>query len=487
MSDTRLIGLAFAVYLLAVAIIGLAGWLRTQDLGDYLLAGRRLGRWVTAISAGASDMSGWLLLGLPGYAYLAGYEAGWIAAGLALGTWLNWRFVARRLRIASAADSALTLPGYLDRRFHDEGHLLRRLSAIMILLFFLFYTSAGLVAAARLFESVFAFDYHHAVVLGTLAVLLYTAFGGFLAVAWTDLLQGLLIAAAMVAVALLAFGQGGGWAGLTSQLQATGPALIDPWTDRSGQALGFIGIVSLAGWGLGYFGQPHILVRFMAIRGESMIGAARKIAVTWSVVCLLAALVIGWTGVGLLQPPLTGADSEKVFIELVGILFHPLVAGICLAAILAAIMSTIDSQLLVASSALTQDLYRMLPRGRTVSEKRLLWIGRGSVLAIALLAMALALDPDSQVLDLVAYAWAGFGAAFGPVLLLALYWDDMTRNAAAAGIISGGLCVMAWSQLQGGWFEMYELVPAFLLALLAAVSTVWLGRWRQSRRGSQPG
>jgi len=274
--DTTLVSLAFIVYLAVVAIIGVIGWRRTRDLGDYLLAGRRLGRWVTALSAGASDMSGWLLLGLPGYAYLAGLEAGWIAAGLLAGTLLNWLIIAKPLRIASAgAGNALTLPEFFDRRFRDDSHLLRCLSAVMILIFFMFYTSAGLVAAAKLFEAVFGFPYLWAVTLGTLAVLLYTAFGGFLAVAWTDLLQGLLMAAALIAVALLAFGQTGGWPDLLNLLGDESSALANPWMDPHGQPLGFLGIISLLGWGLGYFGQPHIQVRFMAIRRSDMIGAAR--------------------------------------------------------------------------------------------------------------------------------------------------------------------------------------------------------------------
>lgn len=472
--DPALAGLAFAVYLLIIAVIGIIAYRRTGDIGDYLLAGRRLGRWVTALSAGASDMSGWLLLGLPGYAYLAGFEAGWIAAGLLAGTLLNWLLVARRLRIASAeAGNALTLPEFFERRFQDDSHLLRCLCAIMILVFFLFYTSAGLAAAGKLFESVFGFSYVGAVTLGTLAVLLYTAFGGFLAVAWTDLLQGLLMAAALVAVALLAFEHVGGWSGLTTAMNHQSPALTRPWTDRDGQALGLIGIGSLLGWGLGYFGQPHIQVRFMAIRSPSLITAARHIAVTWTAVCLLAALVVGWAGLGVLDTALAGADSEKVFIHLVGILFHPLLAGLCLAAILAAIMSTVDSQLLVASSALTEDLYRLLPGRQQTSPAGLLWIGRLAVLIIALLAMGLALDPDSRVLDLVAYAWAGFGAAFGPALLLALYWRRFSRAGAAAGIVTGGVCVIVWSRLDGGWFELYELVPAFLLSLLACLAVTF--------------
>lgn len=473
--ESGLISAAFAVYLLTVLIIGLYGYRRTRDIADYLLGGRRLGRWAAALSAGASDMSGWLLLGLPGYAYLAGFEAGWIALGLFIGTYLNWVMIAGRLRSASeAADNALTLPEFLERRFGDRSHALRLLCAVMILVFFLFYTSAGLVAAGKLFESVFGLPYVWAVCAGTLAVLLYTLFGGFLAVAWTDLLQGLLMLTALVAVTLFALARLGGWDGLVSNLQQVNPALADLWQDRHGEPLGLLAIASLLGWGLGYFGQPHIQVRFMAIRTRALIGPARRIAITWTALCMAAALLIGWAGHGLIAEALTASDSEKVFIILVELLFHPAVAGLCLAAILAAIMSTVDSQLLVASSALTEDLYRLLPRSALPPSGQLVWIGRTGVLAIALLALWLALDPDRQVLDLVAHAWAGFGAAFGPTLLLALYWQRMNGMSAVTGVLVGGLTVLIWPRLDGGWFELYELVPGFCLSLLSCLLVGWL-------------
>lgn len=482
LDTTRLlISLAFALYLLTVLAIGIIGYLRTQDLDDYLLGGRRLGRWSTALSAGASDMSGWLLLGLPGFAYLAGFEAIWIAAGLLAGTALNWYLVAGRLRSASeAAGNALTIPEFLERQLDDRRRILRPLCALFVLLFFLFYTSAGLVAAGKLFESVFGLPYHWAVLTGALAVMIYTAFGGFLAVVWTDVLQGLLMVVALALIALLALEQVGGWQSMQSAMVANDPALIDPFSQRNGQSLGLIAILSLLGWGLGYFGQPHIQVRFMAIRHPGLMGSARRIALSWTALCMAAALLIGFTGIGLLPAPLTGPDSERVYMELIALLLHPVVAGLCLAAILAAIMSTVDSQLLVASSALTEDLLRMLPRIR-ITDRGLVHVGRLAVALIAVFATWLALDPERMVLDLVAYAWAGFGAAFGPVLLMSLYWKRMNSHAAIAGILTGGLTVIIWQRLEGGLFDLYELVPGFCLSLLV-ITTVGLITHQTSNR-----
>lgn len=462
-----LISMAFATYLLAVLAIGVIGYLHTHNLNDYLLGGRRLGRWATALSAGASDMSGWLLLGLPGFAYLAGFEAGWIALGLLAGTALNWYLIATPLRRASeAADNALTIPEFLERRLADRQRLLRPLCALFVLLFFLFYTSAGLVGAGKLFESVFGLSYHWAVLAGAITVLLYTAFGGFLAVVWTDVLQGLLMAVALVVIAVLVLDQTGGWQSLQIAMTTHDPALTDPFRSSDDKTLGWLAILSLLGWGLGYFGQPHIQVRFMAIRHPALIGTARRIALLWTALCMTAALIIGFGGIVLLPEPLTGADSERVYIELIALLLHPVVAGLCLAAILAAIMSTVDSQLLVASSALTEDLFRMLPRIK-LTESGLVRVGRLAVVVIALLATWLAMDPDRRVLDLVAYAWAGFGAAFGPTLLMTLYWKRMHSHAAIAGILAGGLTVIVWRQLNGGLFDLYELVPGFCFSLLA--------------------
>ncbi len=460
---------AFGGYLLLMLLIGWWAYYRTYNLSDYILGGRRLGPWPTALSAGASDMSGWLLLGLPGYAYLAGLEALWLVFGLLLGTWLNWRLVARRLRqYSERAEDALTIPAFLEERFHDHTRLLRVIAAIFILTFFLFYTSSGLVAGARLFETVFGLPYLWALLAGTVAIILYTFLGGFLAVSWTDLVQGLLMAAALLVVPLYAFAAMGGVGNSLMRLQEANPELLNALSDNAGEPLGWIAIVSLLGWGLGYFGQPHILARFKAIRHHRELGTARRIAVTWTALSLLGATLVGLTAIGYLPQALQGEQSERAFMLLVATLFNPLVAGVLLAAVLAAIMSTADSQLLVASSALAEDFYKALFR-RDASQLELVRVGRLAVVVIALVAFVLALQPDSKVLDLVAYAWAGFGAAFGPTILLSLYWRRMNTWGALAGIVVGGLTVVVWKQLSGGVFDLYEIVPAFVASLLAIV------------------
>ncbi len=471
-----IIGITFFVYLCAMLLIGAYAFRRTRDLRDFILGGRRLGSWVAALSAGASDMSGWLLLGLPGYAYLTGLESLWLGLGLLTGTWLNWRVVAGRLRVYSEqAGDALTLPAFFAHRFRDESGLLRLISAFFILLFFLFYTSSGLVAGGKLFEQVFGLPYIWAVTAGTLTIILYTAFGGFLAVSWTDLVQALLMAAALLLVPIMALAQLGGPVATFTVLSEQHPHLLNAFTATSGEPLTAIAVISLLGWGLGYFGQPHILARFKGIDSSRSVPQARRIAVSWVTLTLAGATLTGLAGIGFLDPPLQGADSEKVFLILVEALFHPVIAGVCLAAVLAAIMSTADSQLLVCSSTFTGDFYRGVFR-RDAGERELVWVGRTAVFLIALLAFLLALDPESKVLDLVAYAWAGFGAAFGPPLILSLYWKRMTRNGALAGIIIGGLTVVLWKQLQGGIFELYELVPGWFLSLITVLLVSLAGK-----------
>ena len=473
--DNWLIAATFIAYVLFMLYLGLRAHQRLHDFKDYLLAGRGIGSWVAALSAGASDMSGWLLLGLPGYAYLAGLEAGWLVLGLALGTYANWYLVAPRLRTGSEeAGDALTIPAYLERRFADDSGALRITAALLILVFFLFYTSSGLVAAGKLFEEVFGFSYLGAVATGTAVIIVYTLLGGFLAVSWTDLAQGLLMAAALVAVPLMVVALQGGADATLAGLETSHPKLLDPLTSATGEPLGVLAILSLMAWGLGYFGQPHILARFMAIKSTDLIPRARRIAISWSLIGMLGATAVGMAGIGWLEPALEGADSEKVFILLASQLFHPLVAGLLLAAILAAIMSTADSQLLVSASALSEDLYRKA-FGRDADDRQMITVARIAVVVIAALAFGLATDPDSKVLDLVAYAWAGFGAAFGPVILLSLYWPRMNRAAALAGMITGGLTVWGWKSLEGGWFDLYELLPAFLASLCVSllVGRLW--------------
>ncbi|MBZ2167649.1 sodium/proline symporter PutP [Marinobacter sp. F4216] len=461
------ISITFIAYILLMLGVGYVAWKRTSNLSDYILGGRSLGPMPSAISAGASDMSGWLLLGLPGYAYAAGYEAIWIAVGLLAGTWLNWLFVASRLRTYSqAAGDSLTLPSYFENRFHDNSRILRVVCAFFILMFFLFYTSSGLVAGGKLFETVFGLDYTVAVIVGTIAVVSYTFFGGFLAVTWTDVIQGLLMFAALLLVPIMAINADGGWGAATAAMEAKNPEFLDAWTDTDGNALGVLAILSLLGWGLGYFGQPHILARFKAIRSEDDVPAARRIAVTWSGFGLLGALLCGFAAIGYFETPLE--DGERAFMLLVDALFHPVIAGILLAAILAAIMSTADSQLLVSSSALAEDFYKALFR-KEASQEELVWVGRLAVVGIAIIACILGLNPDSKVLELVSYAWAGFGAAFGPALILSLFWRGMTRNGALAGIIVGGATVVIWGNMSGGILDLYEIIPGFLFATIAIV------------------
>lgn len=464
----------FAVYLGVIFVMAYLAYRRTANLSDFILGGRSLNRWVTAFAAQASDMSGWLLMGLPGFAYLAGLEAGWMVLGLAVGTYLNWRFVAQRLREATERlGDALTLPDYFERRFDDRSRALRLIAGAFILFFFALYASSGFVAGGKLFEALFGVPYAWALALGGASIVLYTFFGGFLAISWADVLQGSLMFIALVIVAAVGLYEVGG------SLDALNAELLDPFTATTGSALGWIGIASLLGWGLGYAGQPHILARFMAIRDPGEIGAARRIAMTWQVTVLAAALVVGLTAVGALDRTLVGADAEKVFIYMSVDFFPPIIAGVCVAAILAAIMSTASAQLLVSSSAFAEDFYKGLLR-RDASPRESLWAGRAGVLGIAAIALWLARDPDSRVLELVAWAWAGFGAAFGPAVILSLYWSHMTRSAALAGIVVGGTTTIVWPMFRGDApiFALYELVPGFVFSTVAIVAVTLLTRRR---------
>ena len=473
MTDSAVTMLTMALYMGICLLLGFVAWRRTRSLDDFILGGRSLGSWVTALSAQATDMSGWLLMGLPGLAYASGFDSIWLLLGLLVGTWLNWRFIAATLRDATERfGNALTVPDYLENRFDDRTHSLRAFSAVVILLFLVFYTSSGFVAAGRLFEALFGMPYIEAMLWGTAAMLAYTFLGGFLAVSWSDVLQGTLMFFTLILVAILGVSMAGGIETTFSRLEALDAQFLDPFIADDGAKLGWIGIVSLLAWGLGYFGQPHILARFMAARSVSHITVARRVAMGWVITVLVAAVVVGLSARLVLPVELSGPDTEKVFISMSTTFLPPIFAGICLAGVMAAIMSTASAQLLVASSALANDLYRSLWR-RDASRSELLWIGRLAVLLIALLAMWLARNPDNTVLSLVAWAWAGFGAAFGPVVILSLYWKPMTRAGALAGILVGGLTVVLWKQLAplGGIFELYELLPGFALSTLAIVVT----------------
>lgn len=459
----------FIVYLIVMLAIGVYAYQRTKNSSDYFLGGRSLGPWPAALSAGASDMSGWLLLGLPGYAYAAGIESFWLAGGLLAGTWANWLITAKRLRTYSITTDSLTLPEFLSRRFNDSSKLIQTISAFFILLFFLFYTSSGLVAGGKLFETVFGLNYSTAVIIGTVCVVSYTLFGGFLAVSWTDLVQGLLMAAALMIVPIAAMQ--GGLTKLDHDLVAINPQLLTLWQDMKGQPLSAIAIISLVAWGLGYFGQPHILARFKATRSNKDLTTARRIAVIWTAISMAGAILVGLTGLVYVtqQGALQLEDGEKVFMLLVNAIFHPVVAGILLAAILAAIMSTADSQLLVSSSALAEDFYKQVVKKDATSEE-IVRVGRFAIILISVIALVLAMTPDSSVLGLVSYAWAGFGAAFGPVLVISLYWSRMNRNGALAGILVGGVTIVVWKQLSGGWYDVYEIVPGILFSTIAIIS-----------------
>ena len=469
MSDGFWIGTVFCLYLLGMLGIGFYFYRRTKSISDYVLGGRRLNTWVTSMSAQASDMSGWLLLGLPGFAYASGMEAAWIALGLAVGTYINWKVIAQRLRVyTERAGDAITLPDFFENRFHEHTRWLRILSAAFILVFFLIYTASGFVAGAKLFGTVFGLNYHVALAIGALVIISYTFLGGFMAVSWTDFFQGWLMFAAVVTVPALGIMRLGGWQAFRSAISRYNAELLDPFTGTEGQALSVIAVVSLAAWGLGYFGQPHILARFMAIRKAGHIPTARRIAMVWVIISLGAAVLVGMVGGALLEQRLEGSAGETVFMRLVETMFHPLMAGVLLAAILAAIMSTADSQLLVSSSALTEDIYKVWIRPKA-SQSELVWVSRCTVILVALLAAIIAWDPGNSVLGLVAYAWGGFGATFGPIVILSLFWRRMTARGALAGILAGGVTVLVWKHLQGGLFDVYEIVPGFLLSILAIV------------------
>jgi len=459
--------ITFSVYILLMVGIGFAAWRYTRNLGDYILGGRRLGSYVTAMSAGASDMSGWLLLGLPGAMYAGGLSEAWIAIGLVLGAWANWRYVAAPLRVYTEySQNALTLPDYFTHRFEDRSRMLRVFSALVILVFFAIYAASGIVAGARLFESVFEVPYGTAIWLGAAATILYTVVGGFLAVSWTDTVQATLMIFALILTPIVVIVATGGPSAATALIDAAGPAYLDPLKGTSA-----IGIISLMAWGLGYVGQPHILARFMAAESAQRIPAARRIGMTWMVLCLIGALAVGFFGIAYFQMhPDAGAavqqNPERVFIALAQTLFNPWIAGVLLSAILAAIMSTLSCQLLVCSSALTEDFYKGMLR-KQAGQAELVWVGRLTVVLVSALAIALANNPDSRVLGLVSYAWAGFGSAFGPVVVLSLYWPRMTRNGALAGMVVGALTVIGWKQLDTG---LYEMVPGVLFAALAIVA-----------------
>lgn len=480
---------AFVFYLCVMLIIGFVYFKRSKNTEDYFLGGRKLGGWTAALSAQASDMSGWLLMGLPGAIYVAGTGEIWIAVGLLLGTILNWYLVAGRLRkYTIKANNSLTLPEFFSNRFHDKKNILKIISSVFITIFFLVYTASAFTAGAKLFNSVFGLDYHMALAIGALVIVTYTLFGGFMAVCITDFIQGLMMLAALMLVPIIAFIMLGGGDGVASALSSNGIAnvggYLNPLLDSNGEPVTAISIISNLGWALGYFGMPHILVRFMAIRSHSEVKKSRVIAIVWVILSLGAASFLGIVGKAFLGGTLNDADSENVFIQMIlnifgNSWFMAFLGGILLCGILAAIMSTADSQLLVTSSSVSQDLYKGVVN-KKASSKNTLLISRIVVLIVAIIAFLIALDPNSSVMDLVSDAWAGFGAAFGPVILLALFWKRTTLSGAVAGMLSGGITVIFWDYVPlfstpdgmlttGKYTGLYSLVVGFAIGLAAVV------------------
>ena len=471
--------ISLALYFLLMLAIGVYAWrTSTGDVEGYMLGGRKLGPGVTALSAGASDMSGWLMMGLPGAMFLTGLSSAWIGVGLVIGALANYLIVAPRLRVYTVvADDAITIPDYLDKRFRDKSRLIRIISALVIVAFFTLYTSSGMVAGGKLFESAFGLDYGLGLWVTAGVVLAYTMIGGFLAVSLTDFVQGIIMFLALILVPVVAVTSVGGPGEVLDVVRGVDPELLDMFRDFS-----LIGLISALAWGLGYFGQPHIIVRFMAIRSVRDIPAARNIGMGWMIVSLIGALGTGFAGLAYAtRNGIEVTDAETIFIILSDILFNPLITGFLLAAILAAIMSTISSQLLVSSSSLTEDFYKVFLR-KSASQKELVMVGRLTVLAVAVAAILLASSPDSNVLGLVANAWAGFGAAFGPLIILSLTWRRMTRNGALAGMIVGAVTVLFWifAPVGPGGAPLssiiYEMVPGFLLSLLAIVGVSLMGK-----------
>lgn len=464
--DNIMIIIAFALYLALMMYIGVYYYRKSNSIGDYILGGRQLGPWITALSAEASDMSGWMLMGVPGLAYTTGISGVWIAVGLTLGTWANWRFVSRRLRNhTEVASDSLTLPDYLKNRFHDTSHSVAVISALFILIFFLIYTSSGFVAGGKLFYTIFGLDYTLSLFITAGIVVFYTFLGGFLAVSWTDCIQGALMFFAILAVPVTASMYLGGPIETIQLINQEFPQGLQLFGNESDLFTLVIGIISALGWGLGYFGQPHILVRFMAISDAKDLKKSTNIAMVWVIISLLAAIFVGLIGhVYLLPEKLVGPDAETVFLVLTERLFTPFIAGLIWSAVLAAIMSTASAQLLVTASAIANDFYANLIH-KTASDKELVFVSRITVLIVALISIYLALDPDSLILTMVAYAWAGFGAAFGPAILFSLFWKRMTRQGCIAGIVIGGLTVLIWKQFE--FFGLYEIIPGFIFSSIA--------------------
>ncbi|MBM0637441.1 sodium/proline symporter PutP [Campylobacter sp. VicNov18] len=461
------IAIMFVAYAVLMLYIGFYFYKQNKNAEDYFLGGRSMGPVISALSAGASDMSGWLLMGLPGALYVSGFVDSYIAIGLTVGASLNWIFVAKRLRIyTSVIANSLTIPDYFETRFDDDKHILRVVCAIVILIFFTFYVSSGLVSGAKLFESTFGIAYEYALTTGTIIIVAYTFLGGYKAVCWTDMIQGLLMMGALIIVPLVMLFHLGGFNEAMHIVKQIRPSALS-----LGEGVGAISIISALAWGLGYFGQPHILVRFMSIRSVKDIPSATFIGIFWMVICLLSACFIGVLGIAYVYKfQLSLADPEKIFIVMSQLLFNPWIAGILLSAILAAIMSTASSQLLVSSSTIAEDFYKKIFKEDAPAQV-VLNLGKIGVLLVAVIAFLISTDKNSSVLSIVSYAWAGFGASFGSVMLFSLFWSRMTRIGAILGMITGALTVVLWKNYLVEIFNLpiYEIVPGFLAASLVII------------------
>ena len=465
--------IAFTLYLGMMIYVGIRFMGKNSSSEDFFLGGRNLGPWTTALSAEASDMSGWMLMGLPGVAYLTGMkEAFWTALGLEIGTYLNWLIVAKRLRTYSiTCKNSITVPEFLTNRLRDGKHIISAISALFIVLFFIVYTASGFVACAQLLKTVFDLPYVCGLVIGMVVILLYTLLGGFSAVCTTDFIQGTLMFIALVLTLGIMAVVMGGPAQAVEKVNAFGSQFLNPFSSSGSDGFNAMSIVSALAWGLGYFGMPHILVRFMGIRSNKEIKISRRIAMIWVTIAMFSAMLVGAFAKAYLNVPLAEGKHETVVIATILQTYQPFIAGIFLCAVLAAAMSTADSQLLVAASAFTEDFCQTILHKKFES-KTMLRVCRLTVLAIALIAFVIALDENSSIFGLVSYAWAGFGATFGPLVLLALFWKRLTAKGAIAGLVAGGVTVVAWHLIPAdvnAIFGLYEILPGFIICLLVSV------------------
>ena len=462
---------AFVIYLGIMIYVGLKNASKNNSSADFFLGGRKVGPWVTALSAEASDSSAWLLMGLPGLCYLGGVqESIWTAVGLIVGTYLSWLFVAKPLRKCSITfGDSITIPEFLSNRFKDKSHILSIVSVIFIVLFFTIYTASGFVACAKLFNSVFGLNYHAGLAIGLVVILCYTITGGYTAVCTTDFLQGSLIFIAFIVSTLIVVFSIGGVGDSIN--------VFKNFQELAGtelKAFDGMGIISALAWGLGYFGMPHIIVRFMGIRSNSEVGKARRIGIIWMIISYIGAILIGTLGTVYLKKfgiTLDSVSAETVFSETMKNMYPAFIAGIFLCAILAASMSTADSQLLAASSAVSQDIFKGLIK-KNAEEKEVMIISRFTVFLIALIALLLSLNPKSSIFNLVSFAWSGFGGTFGPLILLSLYWKRTTAPGAIAGLICGGITDVVWHYIPASVakiFGLYEILPAFIVCLVVTV------------------